>query len=119
MKTCGRSLKLLEFLLKNIIPFQDQENLTGDFGEMLERISRQSGKVRALIWYAFQIIKLLPPYFKNYIYWSLTMVKNYLIIALRNIKKYKAYSFINILGLSIGISCCLLILLFVQDELSS
>ncbi len=46
------------------------------------------------------------------------MIKNYLKIALRNIKKYKAYSFINILGLAIGISCCLLILLFVQDELS-
>ncbi len=117
MKNCGRSLKLLEFLLKNIVAFEDQENLTGDFKEMFERIFRQSGKIRALIWYAFQIIKLLPLYFKNYIHWSLTMVKNYLKIALRNIKKYKAFSFINILGLSIGISCCLLILLFVQDEL--
>ena len=46
------------------------------------------------------------------------MVKNYLKIALRNLIKYKAYSLINILGLAIGISACLLILLYVKDELS-
>jgi putative ABC transport system permease protein len=46
------------------------------------------------------------------------MFKNYLKIALRNIGKYKTYSSINIIGLAIGIACCILILLFVQDELS-
>jgi len=46
------------------------------------------------------------------------MIKNYFKIALRNLLKYKAYSFINIMGLAIGIASCILILLFVQDELS-
>ena len=46
------------------------------------------------------------------------MIKNYLKIALRNIKKHKWYSFINIAGLAIGMTCCILILLWVQDELS-
>ncbi len=46
------------------------------------------------------------------------MLKNYLKIALRNISKYKAFSFINLLGLAIGMACCILILLYVQDELS-
>ena len=46
------------------------------------------------------------------------MIKNYLKIAIRNIAKYKGYSFINISGLAIGITCCLLIVLWVQDELS-
>lgn len=46
------------------------------------------------------------------------MFKNYLKIAFRNLLKQKGYSFINILGLAIGIACCILILLFVQDELS-
>ena len=46
------------------------------------------------------------------------MFKNYLKVALRNLKKQKFYSFINIAGLSIGIACCILILLFIQDELS-
>jgi putative ABC transport system permease protein len=45
------------------------------------------------------------------------LLKNYLKIALRNLHKHKVYSLINIMGLAIGIACCLLILLYVQDEL--
>ncbi len=46
------------------------------------------------------------------------MFKNYLKVALRNIIRYKGYSFINIAGMAIGIACCILIFLYVQDELS-
>ncbi|MFZ5517561.1 MAG: ABC transporter permease [Candidatus Zhuqueibacterota bacterium] len=46
------------------------------------------------------------------------MFKNYLTIALRNIKRYKGYSFLNVIGLAIGMAVCTLILLWVQDELS-
>lgn len=46
------------------------------------------------------------------------MLKNYLKIAIRSISKNKVYSFINIFGLAIGITCCIAIMLFVRDELS-
>lgn len=46
------------------------------------------------------------------------MIKNYLKIALRHVKRHKGYSFINIAGLAVGMTCCILILLWVQDELS-
>ena len=46
------------------------------------------------------------------------MLSNYLKIALRHLGKQKGYAFINIAGLSVGIACCLLIVLFVLDELS-
>jgi ABC-type antimicrobial peptide transport system permease subunit len=46
------------------------------------------------------------------------MIKNYIKIALRNIVRHKGYSFINIAGLAVGMACCILILLWVQDELS-
>ena len=46
------------------------------------------------------------------------MLKNYFKIALRNILRQKGYSFLNILGLSIGIASCLFILLYVQFELN-
>ncbi|NQT79071.1 MAG: ABC transporter permease [Candidatus Aminicenantes bacterium] len=45
------------------------------------------------------------------------MFNNYLKIALRNIIKHKAVSFINVLGLAIGMALCILILVYVQDEL--
>jgi len=46
------------------------------------------------------------------------MIKNYFLISIRNIVRYKGFSLINILGLSVGIAATLLILLWVQDELS-
>lgn len=46
------------------------------------------------------------------------MLKNYIITALRNIIRHKSHSVINILGLSIGFTACILILLYIQDELS-
>ena len=46
------------------------------------------------------------------------MLRNYFKIALRNLLKKKAYSLINIIGLGLGIACCFLIFMFVQDELS-
>lgn len=46
------------------------------------------------------------------------MYRNYLKIALRNLLKHRGYSFINITGLAVGIACCILIMLFVMDELS-
>jgi putative ABC transport system permease protein len=46
------------------------------------------------------------------------MIKNYITIAIRNLRRHKGYSLINILGLSIGMTCCVLMLLLVQDELS-
>ncbi|MEM9983740.1 MAG: ABC transporter permease, partial [Bacteroidota bacterium] len=46
------------------------------------------------------------------------MFRNYLKTAFRNLIKQKFYAIINILGLSVGIACCLLITFWVIDELS-
>ncbi len=46
------------------------------------------------------------------------MLKNYLTIAMRNLRKQSFYSFINIGGLAVGVSACLVILLFIVDELN-
>jgi putative ABC transport system permease protein len=46
------------------------------------------------------------------------MIKSYLLVALRSLKRNKLHSSINIIGLAIGMTCCILITLFVQFELS-
>ena len=46
------------------------------------------------------------------------MLKNYLLIALRHMRRQKAYTFINVFGLAFGFAACILILLYVQNELS-
>ncbi|MEQ6119033.1 ABC transporter permease [Reichenbachiella sp. MALMAid0571] len=46
------------------------------------------------------------------------MLKNYYNIAVRNIIKHKLFSFINISGLALGLACCMLIGIYIKDELS-
>ena len=46
------------------------------------------------------------------------MIKNYLLVAFRNLTRNKGFSFINILGLAIGMAACLLIIQYVTYELS-
>ena len=46
------------------------------------------------------------------------MIKNYLKTALRNFQRNKVYSLINVLGLSLGLACAMLIILYVKDEVS-
>jgi putative ABC transport system permease protein len=46
------------------------------------------------------------------------MLKHFLLIARRNLLKRKFYNFINVIGLAIGMTCCILIALYVQHELS-
>ena len=46
------------------------------------------------------------------------MIKNYLVLAVKHLRKQRVFSFINILGLTVGITCCFLIFLFILNEMS-
>lgn len=46
------------------------------------------------------------------------MLKNYLLLAIKNCRKQKMFSLINVLGLTVGIVCCLMIFLFIMNEFS-
>jgi putative ABC transport system permease protein len=92
--------------------------LIGDFEEIYSEVLAEKGGFAASLWYWGQIVKSLPSFISNSLYWSVAMLKNYLKVILRNIRKHKGYSFINITGLAIGMACCLLISIWVLDELS-
>ena len=44
------------------------------------------------------------------------MLKNTIKLAFRTMRRQKIYSFINIIGLAVGLTCCILLLLWIQDE---
>jgi putative ABC transport system permease protein len=46
------------------------------------------------------------------------MLRNYLLLAIKNFRKQKMFSLINLLGLTVGITCCLMIFLFIMNEFS-
>jgi putative ABC transport system permease protein len=110
--------RLAIWLVRQLGDPEDALSLAGDVEEDYNDICSQHGYLRAKCWAWHQVLISLPPFFKSYLYWSFAMIKNYLKITLRVIKKHKGYSFINITGLAVGIACCILILLWVQDELS-
>jgi len=92
--------------------------LRGDLEEEYRFLCDETGVWKADLWYWRQTLKSMPSLLNICVYWSVYMLKNYLKIAVRNITRNKGYSFINIAGLAVGIACCLLIILWVKDELS-
>lgn len=94
------------------------ENAVGDLTEEYNLNVKTRGHFFAWFVCWRQVIVAL---LSNLIYsinWSFVMLKNYLKVAVRNIKRQKGYSFINIFGLSIGLACFIIISLWVKDELS-
>lgn len=98
--------------------YQKEYSITGDTEEVFYQKYRESGYLKASVWYRYQCIISLLKYLVFKLKWSYVMFKNYFKVTLRNIKKHKGFSFINIIGLSIGIASCVLLFLWVRDELS-
>jgi len=106
------------WVLKKLLPRNDSPNLEGNFQELYKLIFQKKGKVYATTWIWGEIIKSFPGLFSATFFWRFTMFKNYLKIALRNLKRNKTYSFLNLSGLAVGMAGFILILLYIQFELS-
>jgi putative ABC transport system permease protein len=80
--------------------------------------SKEKGRLRAEFSRAFQFIIIIIPLLMEAVYGGVSMFKNYAKIAFRNIKRHMGYSFINIFGLAVGMTVCLLMLMYVVNETS-
>ena len=81
--------RLAQFLLRLFMKHGDRDYRIGDYEEYFYHIRQKKGKLRALIWYWIQVLGSLPKFINNSIYGSFLMYKNYIKIALRNIRKHK------------------------------
>ncbi len=113
-----KPLKFAEWVLRSIHSDHGEYTHLGDFSEVSNHIQTDRGPLAALFWYWFQVVRSLPGFATNRIYWSATMFRNYLIISFRNTLKNKWFSLLNIAGLAVGMACFILILMFVQFETS-
>jgi len=109
---------LAKWILKQSAGRVEKLSLADDLEEEYNNIYHERGRLHSLLWYWIQVARALPQLLVYGLKWRMIMFKNYLKIAFRNIQKHKGYSFINIAGLSVGITVCILIFLWVQDELS-
>lgn len=118
MKKDPKHIPKLAFrLLKHILPKKDSEYLIANFKDLYEHREKTQSRFKARIWIWMEVLKSLPGFFYSSFYWRITMLKNYFIITLRNIRKHTLHSVINVAGLSLGLFVCLLIFLWVQNEL--
>jgi putative ABC transport system permease protein len=110
--------RLGKFLLWLLLDEEDHHQVAGDFEESYCYKVKTVGKARARIWFWYMLSKSLPGFAWDSFYWRGIMIKNYLKIALRVIKRQKLFSFLNITGLAVSLSCCFLIFLHVKGEIS-
>jgi putative ABC transport system permease protein len=118
MKAGSCPPRIARWLLEVTISRDLVDRAMGDFEEIYAQRCRDQGKIAAGFWYWGHVLRSLLPFLRDTIYWRLGMVRNYLKVTLRNFRKQRIYALINILGLAVGLACCLLIFLYVRNELS-
>lgn len=98
------------------------EDVEGDISELFSR-RVEKGKSKASLLFTLDVLFLFRPgmiknFELNQKIINYAMLRNYLKIAQRNALRYKGYTFLNLLGLIVGIASSILILLWVNDEVS-
>jgi putative ABC transport system permease protein len=101
-----------------MFPDRGDFSTLGDLAEVYQDLVREKSVLFAQLWYWHQVFRSLPISITDLLYWRLAMLKNYIKVTARIIKRNKAFSVINITGLAVGIACCFLILSWVRYELS-
>jgi putative ABC transport system permease protein len=105
-------------ILKRTIHGDIRAGALGDFEELFAAAEEQSGSKKARRWFWRQAFGSLPDFLIDAVRWRLAMFLSYLKIAIRNIRKFKIFSFINVFGLAVGTAFCILAFLFIRHEWS-
>ena len=108
--------RLARWILKSCLGQDDSSHRLGDFEEVYRFIAAENGRGRAWSWYWLMVLRSVPLFIGCSIIWSAAMLKNYMKITFRNVNRQKIYALINVLGLAIGMSAAMMILLWVRDE---
>ena len=109
--------KILEFILKKLFPDHGQYTTLGDLEEVFLQMVDDYGVFQAKFWYFSQFNKAIFYIINDFIHGSIQMFKNYLKVAIRNLKKHKTFTILNALGLSVGLAASLFLLLASQYEI--
>jgi predicted permease len=118
-------------LLERFLPPDLLEDVLGDLHEVFARQAEERGPARARRAYLVAALSYVRPYFcgrrkrfyrhaaayPNHLLFS-AMLRSYFLTASRNLRRQPAFTAINVAGLALGITSCLLIFLFLHQELS-
>ncbi|MEL6561752.1 MAG: ABC transporter permease, partial [Bacteroidota bacterium] len=112
--------KWLDRFLEWFCRGEELEILRGDLYELYEMRTEEMSKFKADLYFCFEVLDLLRPFAikRNSTTNAFTMIRNYLKVSYRNMLRQKVFSALNVSGLAIGLTCFILIFLFVSDEVS-
>jgi len=105
--------RLLERLLA-----PEHDAVLGDLEEDFYDRAACYGSRHAALHYVLDGLRAAPALLLHHLLWHPVMLKNNVNIAFRNFKKYKGFTAINILGLAVSMSVCLLIISLIRDQKS-
>jgi putative ABC transport system permease protein len=111
--------KIFLWILRRLTVYENLFAITEDYEMTYAGIRQNRGRVLAFLWLLWNTVLAIFYYTQFTLKWSTVMFRNYLKIALRNVKRHKVYSVINIAGLTIGMTCVVLLLLWIQDEVGT
>jgi len=106
------------FFLRLLLKGQEFYEFYDDLNEIFQYMILTRSKWSANSWFWFRVLESVPGIIFNKTYWRLVMIKNYFKIALRNFRRNRAFSLINLGGYAVGMACCLLILIYIRHESS-
>jgi putative ABC transport system permease protein len=110
--------KFTAWLMKRLLDPVIKDYALGDFEERFHAFAQERGLKAARAFYRRQVLLLLPAGLKTSMNWNLDILNNSFKIAFRILKRHKGFAAINLGGLALGLAACLLIGLYVQQELA-
>lgn len=122
MNSAPRPPRIAQWLLQRFLRDDLAEEVAGDLDEKFFQTQKEKSSFSARINYWFQVLNYLRPFAirqsRSIHSNQADMFQNYFKITTRNMLKQKLYSIINLGGLTLGITCFLIIFLYVQHEFS-
>lgn len=110
--------KIKRWILSLLTDETMRSSIADDLEYRYRQTRKEKGKLMASITNTVQFVVIIIPLSIEEIFGSFIMLKNYVKVALRNVRRHKGYSFINIFGLAVGMTVCLLMLMYVVHEIS-
>lgn len=114
----SRAPRIARRLLSFLRRYEAEYALGAEMEDEFRIKVKKAGTARASLWYWGQVAYAFPVYMRRCLLSGGIMILNNLKVTFRLMQKHKSYSLINITGLAVGIACCLVVLLFVQEEMS-
>lgn len=106
------------WLVSKLSLYEVHHSALGDLEETFYRIVDQKGIIHARLWYSVQTLRSFSSYLHLVLAIGFDLLVNYIKVALRNLRRHKGYTAINISGMAIGLAAVFLIILFICYEVS-